>query len=615
MRELDFISLAPQIGKYFLGEPSKVSSKEIRWGTHGSWCLNTEEGLFYSFEQNDGGGVIWLIEYFGSNIDDVINQFAPTQEPVQQKEKSYTSFTQDQMRSLASEAEIICKYSNTFVVMRFPEGHRIKAKYAPFTFKDGQWYNKRPEGKMPIYLSKGDISEPIIINEGEKAVKGSEALYDGTSCCWHGGTNGWANCDWTPVFNKEIVIWPDNDEAGAKAAKELSEHLAENGAKVKIAVIPKHFNAKDDLFDANTRQDFTKQTFLEYVNKYTRDTKKSSLTLIRVRDLVENIKKPEWVIENVCERDSVMDIYGAPKSGKSFVAVDMALNITLGREWHGHATTKSPVVYLAGEGLRGIARRVKAWEHYYEQDTKNADLFISDRGVRFLDKTDHELLIEHIYAIQDEIGDIGMIFVDTLARNFGAGNENSTEDMNLFIERVDDLKNTFHTCVALVHHTGHNSSGRARGSSVLPAAVDAEYAVKRKDDNEDDMCLEFTQTLVKDGKNIKPIYFKFQEVALPGQDDMTSGVLVEIDRTDIVIDDSNALKEVEEKIAEIQESIANGTDSDPVTVWVKHSDIVRAMPHIKENAIKGRLKRLREEKKVHWEAKTGYQSKKYDEII
>ena len=171
MRELDFISLAPQIGKYFLGEPSKVSSKEIRWGTHGSWCLNTEEGLFYSFEQNEGGGVIWLIEYFGSNIDDVINQFAPTQEPVQQKEKSYTSFTQDQMRSLASEAEIICKYSNTFVVMRFPEGHKIKAKYAPFTFKDGQWYNKRPEGKMPIYLSKGDISEPIISTKAKKQLK------------------------------------------------------------------------------------------------------------------------------------------------------------------------------------------------------------------------------------------------------------------------------------------------------------------------------------------------------------------------------------------------------------------------------------------------------------
>ena len=83
----------------------------------------------------------------------------------------------------------------------------------------------------------------------------------------------------------------------------------------------------------------------------------------------------------------------------------------------------------------------------------------------------------------------------------------------------------------------------------------------------------------------------------------------------IISAEFNALKEVEEKIAEIQQSIANGTESDPVTIWVKHSDIVRAMPDVKENAIKGRLKRLREEKKVHWEAGNGYQSKKYDEII
>ena len=72
-----------------------------------------------------------------------------------------------------------------------------------------------------------------------------------------------------------------------------------------------------------------------------------------------------------------------------------------------------------------------------------------------------------------------MIIIDTLARNFGAGNENSTEDMNAFVERVDDLKNTFNSCICLVHHTGHGSSNRARGSSVLPAAVDWEYKVSR----------------------------------------------------------------------------------------------------------------------------------------
>ena len=64
MNEVDFIQLAPQIGKQLLGNPTKETTNEIRWGTHGSWCLNLETGLFYSFEEDQGGGVIWLIDYF-----------------------------------------------------------------------------------------------------------------------------------------------------------------------------------------------------------------------------------------------------------------------------------------------------------------------------------------------------------------------------------------------------------------------------------------------------------------------------------------------------------------------------------------------------------------------
>ena len=615
MEELDFVSLAPEVGKHFLGEPSKTSSKEWRWGTHGSFCLTLEDGLFYSFELQEGGGVVWLIDYFGASRKEIFDMFAPKNEVIPQKtQKTYQFYTKEQMRGLANDAIIVNKYSDTFIVMRFPEGHRIKAKYAPFTLIDGNWYNRRPEGKMPIYLSKGNEDAPIIINEGEKAVKGSEELHNGISVCWHGGTNGWSNSDWSPIFNKDIIIWPDNDDAGQKAAKELSEYLSKNNCNVKVAVIPKHFNEKDDLYDAWDRGDFDKDSFNTYINKYTREAKKSSLNLIRVNKLVDNIRKPDWVIEDVCEKDSVIDIYGAPKSGKSFVAVDMALNITLGRDWHGHKTVKHPVIYLAGEGLRGIARRVKAWEHYYEANTNNADLFISDRGVRFLDQKDHKLLIDHIYEIHDEIGEVGMIFVDTLARNFGAGNENSTEDMNLFIERVDDLKNTFKSCIVLVHHTGHNANGRARGSSVLPAAVDAEFAVKRQKDDDEDMQLEFTQTLVKDGKNIKPIYFKFQEIALPGHDDITSGVLIETEKERMFVDDKVVLTATEDKITELQQLIAQNTDTDPIQVWVKHSDITKVFSGVKESTIKQRLKRLREENRVHWESGKGYQSKKFDEI-
>ena len=51
------------------------------------------------------------------------------------------------------------------------------------------------------------------------------------------------------------------------------------------------------------------------------------------------------MVKDICEEDSVVAIFGQPKSGKSFVTVDLACNIVLGREWHGHDTEQGSVVY------------------------------------------------------------------------------------------------------------------------------------------------------------------------------------------------------------------------------------------------------------------------------
>ncbi len=610
MEKIDYIAIAPRVGEHLLGPTTKKTDTEWRWGTHGSWCLNLENGLFHTFEHNEGGGLLWFIEYLGQDKNDILSLFTSnTMKP----KKKYQKFTPFEMRDLAKQAIVTCKYSDRFVVMRFPEGHKIKQKYAPFSLENGSWLLKRPEGKMPIYLSEGSDEEQIIINEGEKAAKGCEKLYKGISCCWHGGVNGWNSSDWSPIFGRNITIWPDNDEPGKKVAQELADYLIKNKCNVKIAKIPDNFKEKDDLYDAYANQLLDSQGLYDHINNNYIKASRKGLTLRRVKDLITDIREPEWIIEDVCEKDSVIDIYGAPKTGKSFVAVDMALSVSLGLKWHNFNTEQHPVIYLAGEGQRGIARRISAWQQFYGHDVFKSELFVSDRGIRFLDQKDHQELIEHISDVQDEMGDIGFIVIDTLARNFGAGNENSTEDMNLFIERVDALKNIFGCCIALIHHTGHMSSGRARGSSVLPAAVDAEFSVKRKDEN-DQMIVEFAQTLVKDGKNIKPMYFAFKEVELMQYPGMTSGILEYTERTELIVDDSKALTETQEKIKELQESMANGMDMDPISIWIKHSDIVRALPDIDENTIKQRLKRLRDTDKIHWERGKGYQSKSFDEI-
>ena len=83
--------------------------------------------------------------------------------------------------------------------------------------------------------------------------------------------------------------------------------------------------------------------------------------------------------------------------------------------------------------------------------------------------------------------------------------------------------------------------GRARGSSVLPAAVDAEFAVKRPKDEGEEMKVEFTQTLIKDGKPMGPKYFKFKEIDLINYPGMTSGVLVKTEYDIFKEEDSKIL--------------------------------------------------------------------------
>jgi 5S rRNA maturation endonuclease (ribonuclease M5) len=466
---------------------------------------------------------------------------------------------------------------------------------------------KRPEGVLPIYVSDKDKDSHVIIVEGEKAMKGGESIYKGDVCCHHGGVSNWQNCDWSKLKDRKAYIFPDNDEAGKKFAHELKEHLNDICESVDVIKIPRAFKDKDDLWDAKVNEHWkSSEEFIDYCQSNIVRAR-VSFELIPVGRMISDIRKPEWLINDVCEKESVIAIFGQAKAGKSFVTVDMAACIALGKEWHGHKAHQAPVVYLAGEGIRNISRRFLAWSKINKADIHQAPLMISSRGARLLDDKDHQLLKDTISATEDQHGDIGMIIVDTLARNFGGGNENSTEDMNAFIERIDDLKDTFKSCISIVHHTGHNSGTRARGSSVLPAAVDAEYKVVRKDVSEE-MFVTFSQTLIKDGQPMKPKDFRFEVLNLPFED-LSSGALVEVE--DIPVE--KAMSELKIKILEVIKTIQEKED-EPAMRWVKNNEIANYMNESRHKLSKP-LKELKDQDLINWEDKKGYQVKDFDDGI
>lgn len=198
---------------------------------------------------------------------------------------------------------------------------------------------------------------------------------------------------------------------------------------------------------------------------------------IHAGDLIRNIKPPEWVIKDCLEADAIAVIYSPPGTGKSFVAMDMSACIATGKEWHGKRTKQGAAFYIAGEGHNGIACRIRAWEISNEADLSQASFYVSTLAVPLDDPASAHDVKQRIEALAKATGEKpSIIVVDTLARNF-AGDENSTQNMNSFINSIDDMRREWQATVLIVHHSGKDRDRGARGSTVLNGAINVEYSL------------------------------------------------------------------------------------------------------------------------------------------
>jgi hypothetical protein len=203
--------------------------------------------------------------------------------------------------------------------------------------------------------------------------------------------------------------------------------------------------------------------------------------VIMARDLPTTLKPPAWLARHYIEANALSVLFGEPGAGKSFLALDLGLSIATGTTWHGNRVKQTPVVYLCGEGWGGLQRRMHAWRDWHQVDWRPAPFALTKHAIPLGNRQAAEALKRDVDGIVDQLGDVpGLFIVDTLARNFGAGDENSTKDMSLFIDHVGAyLMDAYKAGVMLVHHTGHGDKQRARGSSSLKGAVDAEYFVAK----------------------------------------------------------------------------------------------------------------------------------------
>ncbi len=218
------------------------------------------------------------------------------------------------------------------------------------------------------------------------------------------------------------------------------------------------------------------------------------------------IKPPGWLLRGTLESDTFALIFGEPGCGKSFLVIDWACRVASGAQWRGHDVKAGPVIYIAGEGQQGFGRRIAAWQKHTGVSLKGKPLYASP-PVALTDLNSLEELARSI----DAVGAPSLIVIDTLARCFGGGDENSTQDMTQFVCACDALRLRYGCSVLVVHHAGHGDKSRARGAIALKAALDAEYRLEKSGENH----VMLTATKMKDAEEPMPLSLSLTEVELP----------------------------------------------------------------------------------------------------
>lgn len=321
------------------------------------------------------------------------------------------------------------------------------------------------------------------------------------------------------------------------------------------------------------------------------------------RDALMSLPAPVALIEDMYDLNSESWLIGGPGSFKSFVALDQAIHVALGRPWRTKRVHQGEAVYIVAEGSKSIPLRVKAWEAVYGAEIK---------GVRFLPEPVQvanplawSTLVEACRRIKPV-----MVILDTQARITVGLEENSNTDMGRLVEAVRRLKEATGACVLVVHHTGRDGLN-ARGASALDGAQDTEVRIDRPEDKTERLAMTATIGLDKQKDGSEDIGFpiRMRKVQL-GIDPVTGRVLSSLALEPIPSDPFATATGIARPAADwIERSTDNqgdvlramkavpddtGATQAEVAAWVKDHRALDSRPGMKRTSLRSALIGLRE---------------------
>lgn len=184
-----------------------------------------------------------------------------------------------------------------------------------------------------------------------------------------------------------------------------------------------------------------------------------------------NLPAGEWRVHSIIPDRAKSVLFGQSNSFKSFIAVDLGCSVSTGKSFHGLATCKCKVIYVANEGANGVGRkRIPAWMAYHNiAAVDRNNIFLVTVETILPNETSRNKLLAAIRTIV-EPGEDFFLIIDVL-RGSMTGSENDDEAANAWTSAAEILITEGATLLT-VTHSPYAEDGRMRGHSHLWGSFD-----------------------------------------------------------------------------------------------------------------------------------------------
>lgn len=234
-------------------------------GSSFSFNIDTQKWADFAANDHQGGDIISLIAKIKS-----ISQFDSAKMLAEQygyvTDTSARNFIPSFINSQLGKPDAVFIYKNilgqpTHAVPRYILNEKnskgkFKKEFRQWHFNEEQnkWIAKSTD-VTPLYnldLIKAFPDKKIVVCEGEKAAEAAQKVLGDKSyvtTCWIGGSKITVikKVNLSPLFGRNVVLWPDNDEPGIEAMSFIAQQIAQAASTINL-IMPK--KSDPETFDA-----------------------------------------------------------------------------------------------------------------------------------------------------------------------------------------------------------------------------------------------------------------------------------------------------------------------------------------------------------------------------